>query len=508
MAARQCAFGLSARRMPQLATKQSAVTPFVGRYSSTFPTLSTIGQSSRVRPGRNVRTIFGASALGINQSTRSISLWSGSKKEPVPTVQVEPSPDAIAREVEQFDGAKSGLDVIASDSAKASDTVSRIETHMTDATEKVQTLSDLGQLSSWPNVRYAQELLDWMVEATGLPWWATIALVTVAVRITILPVVFKGQANAIRLGNINPQMQRKMKDIQYAKSVGDQRLLQESAVYVQKLMKDNNCSPLKSFIAPAIQMPVFISFFFALRGLAGADLTSMKTGGLAWFTDLTVADPTIILPVASAAMTLAVLETGAEMGGAAQSAGPTGKMMRNVLRGFTVLSIPLLWNFPAAVFCFWATNNTFSLIQLIVLQLPRVRKALKLPEKIVPKEDDLSKEKPLSFWDSVSAGKASQEKARLNVKRDHIPSALQQKRSLEDGREAALQRIMKDQELDQPVSITSHDSSDTPLQPAISTQEDDKGDQLLLRTASTAREEQKNRRVEMARKKRAKQRHS
>ena len=44
-------------------------------------------------------------------------------------------------------------------------------------------------------------------------------------------------------------------------------------------------------------MPLFISFFFALRGMAYAPLESLKTGGLFWFTDLTVVDPYYALPI-------------------------------------------------------------------------------------------------------------------------------------------------------------------------------------------------------------------
>jgi YidC/Oxa1 family membrane protein insertase len=55
-------------------------------------------------------------------------------------------------------------------------------------------------------------------------------------------------------------------------------------------------------------MPLFISFFFALRGMAGAGLPDFANGGVAWFTNLSIPDPTYILPVISAAATLAVLQ--------------------------------------------------------------------------------------------------------------------------------------------------------------------------------------------------------
>lgn len=399
---------------------------------------------------------------------------------------ISPSPDAVASGVNQLQARTATPASEHLSSSSPSEVLSHAEAHMTDASEKVQTLADMGQLSSWPNVRVAQQVLDWMVEATGLPWWATIALVTLSVRILILPVVFKGQANAIRLANINPRMQEHMKDLQYAKRAGDARLMGESAGAVQKLMKDNNCSPFGSFIAPAVQMPIFISFFFALRGLANAGLPSMQVGGLSWFTDLTVADPYLVLPVVSCAMTLAVLETGAEMGGATQTPTPQAKMVRNGLRVLTVFSVFLVYSFPAAVFCFWATNNTFSLVQLVVLQLPRVRTALNLPARLVHDKEE-TKGKPLGFWDSVKAGKASQ--ATPEVRRDRVPSALQHQRQMDEGREAAVQRLMQSQGQTAPAPAPSA-VMDAPMAAETATALPNKGDE-------------KRNRVQAAREKRA-----
>lgn len=76
----------------------------------------------------------------------------------------------------------------------------------------------------------------------------------------------------------------------------------------RQLFEDNKCGPLRGLMLPLIQMPLFISFFFALRGMAAAGLPDFTTGGIAWFTNLSVPDPTYVLPIVSAAATLAVLQ--------------------------------------------------------------------------------------------------------------------------------------------------------------------------------------------------------
>ena len=55
-----------------------------------------------------------------------------------------------------------------------------------------------------------------------------------------------------------------------------------------------------------LQGGIFISFFLASSKMAWAPVESMKTGGALWFPDLTVADPTYLLPVITA-LTLGVI---------------------------------------------------------------------------------------------------------------------------------------------------------------------------------------------------------
>ncbi len=55
---------------------------------------------------------------------------------------------------------------------------------------------------------------------------------------------------------------------------------------IVRIMKENGGSPWRAMVLPLVQMPVFISAFFALRK-SGDFIPAMKTGGLWWFSDLT-----------------------------------------------------------------------------------------------------------------------------------------------------------------------------------------------------------------------------
>lgn len=97
---------------------------------------------------------------------------------------------------------------------------------------------------------------------------------------------------------------------------------------MQMFMKEKGLNPFKNMMVPLIQVinlflyyttyaysmsivcqaPVFMSFFFALKGMANAPVESMKMGGLFWFTDLTVGDPFYLLPLLTSVTVWATIE--------------------------------------------------------------------------------------------------------------------------------------------------------------------------------------------------------
>lgn len=63
------------------------------------------------------------------------------------------------------------------------------------------------------------------------------------------------------------------------------------------LFREQKLSPFQPLIPMGIQAFTFISFFYALQGMAKLPVESMKTGGLFWFKDLTIPDPYYLLPL-------------------------------------------------------------------------------------------------------------------------------------------------------------------------------------------------------------------
>ncbi|KAI8059936.1 60Kd inner membrane protein-domain-containing protein [Gilbertella persicaria] len=221
---------------------------------------------------------------------------------------------------------------------------------------------------------------------SGLPWWATIAAATLVVRFALLPMMVKIQRNNARLMNINPDVTRIMENLKAAQAQGDALATGKYTQEIQTLFKKNECHPMKSLGLPLIQMPIMISFFMAIRGMAEVPVPGLQDQGLFWFSDLAAKDPYYVLPALSAAGAMAVLEAGTEAG----AANPQSKGMKNVFRGLTVLVIPFTAWMPSGVFVYWITSNLFSIGQILALKNPSIRKALNIPQ-LIKRPEELQK---------------------------------------------------------------------------------------------------------------------
>ena len=167
-------------------------------------------------------------------------------------------------------------------------------------------LASLG-LGGYTPIGLLQTTLDF-IHQSGVPWWAAIAGLTVLLRFAMFPIVVKLQANAVRMNNIRPELDKLTAKMKQHKQAGNDIFASQALAEIQHLYMKNNCHPIKMLGMPLIQVPVFISFFLALRRMATVPLESMKEGGMLWFQDLTVPDPFYILPVLGCASFLAILE--------------------------------------------------------------------------------------------------------------------------------------------------------------------------------------------------------
>ena len=153
-----------------------------------------------------------------------------------------------------------------------------------------------------------QSALDLLHTHTHMPWWVTIAAFTVVIRLMLVPMAVQLHINAIKIANVNPIAMEINKKMMEYKAAGNTIGMALEGKKLSELYAKHNCNPFKAFFMPLVQMPIFMSFFFALRQMTSLPLESMKTGGMLWFTDLTLADPTYVLPLMACASFITNIE--------------------------------------------------------------------------------------------------------------------------------------------------------------------------------------------------------
>eukprot|EP01080_Neovahlkampfia_damariscottae_P005040 gene5040-8636_t len=229
------------------------------------------------------------------------------------------------------------------------------------------------------------------IHESGLPWFATISLTALTFKILLLPVVITTMKNSARLQTIQSELQLLNQRIKESMKNPKEQLYYRSEV--KNLYKKHNTSPFKSLLGGLFQVPIFISYFITLRGM-NTSVESFKEGGLLWFTDLTLADPTYILPFISTFLVFMNMELSRMMGGSQmQIPSKFTNIMKWGLRGVMLLSFPFICRFETSFMVYWITTNLFTCFQTFFLNLPIVKEKLGIPinskSNIDPKKNDV-----------------------------------------------------------------------------------------------------------------------
>lgn len=222
------------------------------------------------------------------------------------------------------------------------------------------TFASLG-LGGYSPIGLLQNVLEFMHVSCDLPWYVTIALSTVLIRVLLTPLVIISQRNAAVMRNVMPEMQEIQNKLTEARQMGNAIEYAQRNQELMQLMKERGFNPLKNMLIPFAQMPIFVSYFLGIRRMVNAPVESLHTGGALWFTDLTLADPYYLLPIITCSTLALTIHLGTE---AARVPGQESPMYTYILKGIPIIIFPFIMNFPAAMVVYWASSNFCSLIQV------------------------------------------------------------------------------------------------------------------------------------------------
>lgn len=226
----------------------------------------------------------------------------------------------------------------------------------------------------------------------GLSWGLAIILLTVCVRLVMMPLTVKQFHSMRRLQQHQPEM----KALQQKYKSDKQRQQQELMKFYQK----NGINPLASCLPLVAQLPVFISLFYMLKANLRTDICKpvqdafqrayqlshhvthkVALGQTTYCTDphyahyyhggagfLFIHDITNEAHGAILIL-LCVIYVGTQMASTLLMSAPTmDKNQRRMMAFMPVIFVLFIIRFPAGLLIYWITTNTWTMVQQYTLK--------------------------------------------------------------------------------------------------------------------------------------------
>ena len=222
---------------------------------------------------------------------------------------------------------------------------------------------------------------------TGIPWWATFSVSTIIVKVTLFPLIRSQLLANVQLQRAMPEinllfqlLKRRLLPLQYHEVDKRFRLLMTFIKGSNACLIVNSASVAAVFFYPLSNLGFFVMFVYSLRDMVKGDMRQiMQEGGMLWFEDLTVRDPTYLLPLTAIALSYAAIEVSFS------GRGPQSRVLliiKDTLQTAVIFSLPLISFLPSGIFCYWIPSSAFAICQSKLLRYHPFLKMLNLP---VPK---------------------------------------------------------------------------------------------------------------------------
>ena len=184
-------------------------------------------------------------------------------------------------------------------------------------------------------------------------------------------------------------LQPHLKELQ-RKYKGDKAKLQQETM---RLYQANKVNPFASCLPLVLQIPVFISLYWAIRGtsyLNAATTKGLHDASFLWLHQLGRPDTTYILLIIYVVSQLVSTELMINPS--------TDKQQKMIMRAMPVFFIFILRSFPSGLFLYWVTTNLWTIGQQLIIRR-------RMPHDVAVANVQLPKEGEAA---AVTNGKAKQ----------------------------------------------------------------------------------------------------
>lgn len=203
--------------------------------------------------------------------------------------------------------------------------------------------------------------LSWLITYTselfGSNYGLGIIVVTILIRLAILPLMIQQTRNSKAMQALQPELQKLREKYSSKDAQTQQKLQQETMLLFQK----HGVNPLAGCLPLFIQMPIIIGLYHAI----------MRTEEIArhsflWF-DLGEKDPFFILPLVAGVTTF--IQQKMMMAGTEQQ----NPQMAMMLWLMPIMVVVFAINFPAALSLYWVVGNLFMIAQTYFIKGPDLK---------------------------------------------------------------------------------------------------------------------------------------
>jgi len=203
--------------------------------------------------------------------------------------------------------------------------------------------------------------LSWLIKETahllgGNYGWAII-IVTIIVRLAILPLMIKQTKSSKAMQALQPELTA-LRQKYSSKDQKTQQLLQQETM---ALFQKHGVNPMAGCFPLIIQMPILIGFYHAI-----SRTREIAQGSFLWF-DLGEKDPYYILPIVAGITTF--IQQKMMMAGTANQ-NPQMAMMVWMM---PIMIVIFAFNFPSALSLYWVVGNIFMIVQTYFIKGPELK---------------------------------------------------------------------------------------------------------------------------------------
>jgi YidC/Oxa1 family membrane protein insertase len=220
-----------------------------------------------------------------------------------------------------------------------------------------------------PLINFFEAIIKFFHDSIGLEWGLCIVVLTLLVRMVLLPLTLKQFKSMQAMASHAPEL----KKLQERYKQDKERLNQET----MKFYRENKINPFASCLPMVLQLPVFLSLYYMLRtdlrhdicpGINPAHVAHPKPcgatadSGFLFIPDLTNKATGGVL------VALIVLYVGSQLFSTLLMSTTTDRTQRMIFIALPFLFVAFAIQFPAGLLVYWITTNLWTIVQQTIVR--------------------------------------------------------------------------------------------------------------------------------------------